>query len=461
MMKLMFMMIFMNFLNKKIYMIMFNHLILMTIMFMILMKMNLNNFFFNNIFYMFSYDFISYFLILLSFWIIILSYLTNIKFLKNKFKLYFIFIMNNLLILLTMCFLSMNLLMFYIFFESSIIPIMLLIMGWGLQINRLQASMYLLLYTLFGSLPLLMMLFLIYKNFNSLMYLFLNFKLNFILNCNMNNMISFLMLIFAFLIKMPIYFLHLWLPKAHVEAPICGSMILAGIMLKLGSYGMIRLMMFMKFVFMKFNLIVINLSIIGGLYSSLMCLNINDYKIIVAYSSIVHMSSLMSSMLTMNYWGYLGSYLMMIAHGLCSSCMFCLVNMNYERTHSRSLNINKGLMNILPSLSLWWFLICIINMSAPPSMNLISEIMMFNSLISWSNIMIMYFLLLTFFSSCYSIFIFSFSQHGKLNFNLFNFKMINCLEYIIIILHWLPLNFIIINLNLMFYFKKFLVYMYM
>nr|APF47567.1 NADH dehydrogenase subunit 4 [Microgaster sp. SNS-2016] len=455
MMKLMFMMIFMNFLNKKIYMIMFNHLILMTIMFMILMKMNLNNFFFNNIFYMFSYDFISYFLILLSFWIIILSYLTNIKFLKNKFKLYFIFIMNNLLILLTMCFLSMNLLMFYIFFESSIIPIMLLIMGWGLQINRLQASMYLLLYTLFGSLPLLMMLFLIYKNFNSLMYLFLNFKLNFILNCNMNNMISFLMLIFAFLIKMPIYFLHLWLPKAHVEAPICGSMILAGIMLKLGSYGLIRMMILLKFIFINYNMFIINIAMIGGIYASILSLNINDYKIIVAYSSIVHMSSLMSSMLTMNYWGYIGSYLMMIAHGLCSSSMFFLVNLNYERTHSRSTNINKGMINILPMLSTWWFLICIINMSAPPSLNLISEIMIFNSLINWSNIMILYLICLTFLSSCYSIFIFSFSQHGKLIMNMFNFKMINCLEFIILIFHWLPLNLIILNMNLIFYLKNY------
>nr|APF47554.1 NADH dehydrogenase subunit 4 [Hygroplitis sinica] len=453
MLKLMIMMIFMNLLNKKKYLILFNHLILLMILFSILMKMNLNNFF-NFIFYMFSFDFISYSLIILSFWIIIFSYLANIKFLKNKFKMYFIFLMNNLLILLTLCFLSMNLMSFYIFFESSIIPIMLLIMGWGLQINRLQASMYLLLYTLFGSLPLLLMMMMIYKNFNSLMFLFLNFKTNFMMN-NLNNFMFFLMLIIAFLIKMPMYFLHLWLPKAHVEAPICGSMILAGIMLKLGSYGLIRMMIMLKLIFLNFNIFLINISMIGGIYASILCLNINDFKIIVAYSSIVHMSSLMSSMLTMNYWGYIGSYIMMIAHGLCSSSMFFLVNLNYERTHSRSTNINKGMINILSPLSLWWFLISIINMSAPPSMNLISEIMIFNSLINWSNIMIFYFICLTFLSSCYSIFLFSFSQHGKLIMNLFNFKMINCLEYFILIMHWLPLNLIILNLNLIFYLKNY------
>nr|YP_010400417.1 NADH dehydrogenase subunit 4 [Cotesia flavipes]UQS76146.1 NADH dehydrogenase subunit 4 [Cotesia flavipes] len=449
MLKLMLMIFFLNFMLKKKY-IFLNHLILMIIMFMFLMKMNLNNFYFNNIFYIFMYDNISYFLILLSFWIIILSNLANFNFLKNNYNVYFIFILNNLMFLLMLCFLSMNLLFFYIFFESSIIPILLLIMGWGMQIDRLQSSMYLLLYTLFGSLPLLMMIILIYKNFFSLMFMFLN--MNFLNNLNyyLINYLTFIFMILGFLIKMPMYFFHLWLPKAHVEAPISGSMILAGVMLKLGSYGLIRLMIFMKYLFMSFNFYIINLSLIGGIYASMMCLNINDYKIIVAYSSIVHMSSLMSSMLTLNYWGYLGSYIMMIAHGLCSSSLFYLVNLNYERTYSRSLNINKGLINILPSLSLWWFLICIMNMSAPPSMNLISEIMMFNSLIMWSNYMILYLLILTFFSSCYSIMIFSFSQHGKLNFNLFNFKMINCMEFFIIILHWIPLNFIILNLNLMF-----------
>nr|YP_010936695.1 NADH dehydrogenase subunit 4 [Apanteles gelechiidivoris]WKW91665.1 NADH dehydrogenase subunit 4 [Apanteles gelechiidivoris]WLN31483.1 NADH dehydrogenase subunit 4 [Apanteles gelechiidivoris] len=450
MMKYLMIMFFMNFLSNKNYKVFFNHLILMFLLYMLIMKMNLNNFFYSNIFFGLSFDFVSFMLIILSFWIIILSNLANLNFLNLNYKIYFIYIMNNMLLLLLLCFFSMNLLFFYIFFESSIIPILLMIFGWGLQIDRLQASMYLLMYTLFGSLPLLFMMMLIYKDMNSLIFMFLNMNLNYNLSYNLTNYFSFIMIILAFLIKMPMYLFHLWLPKAHVEAPVSGSMILAGIMLKLGSYGLIRFIMFMKYIFVNFNFFIINISLMGGIYASMMCLNINDLKIIVAYSSVVHMSLLMASMLTLNYWGYMGSYIMMIAHGLCSSAMFYLVNLNYERIHSRSLMINKGLINILPSLTFWWFMICTINMSAPPSMNLISEIMMFNSLISWSNLMILYLIMLSFFGSCYSIFIFSFSQHGKYNFNLFNFEMINCLEYFNIIFHWLPLNFIILNLNLMF-----------
>nr|APF47467.1 NADH dehydrogenase subunit 4 [Snellenius sp. SNS-2016] len=447
MMKFIFMLIMMNFLINKKNIKLFKNLIMLIIMFNWIMNMNLNNFYYNNIYYFLSYDFISFNLIFLSIWIIYLSYLSNFKFNLIMYSKYLNFILINLLTILTLCFLSMNFLLFYIFFESSIIPMMILIMGWGLQIDRIQASMYLLFYTLFGSLPLLMMMFYLYKNFSTLMFNFMIMK-----NLNLNlNFLFYLFLILAFLIKMPMYFFHLWLPKAHVEAPISGSMILAGIMLKLGSYGLIRMMMLMKFLFMNFNLFLMNLSIIGGIYASMLCLNINDYKIIVAYSSIVHMSSLMCSMLTFNFWGYIGSYIMMLAHGLCSSCMFCLVNFNYERIHSRSTNLMKGMINLIPSISLWWFLICIINMSSPPSMNLISEIMIFNSLISWSNYFMIYLLIMTFLSSCYTIFIYAFSQHGKFNFNLYNFFFINSREYLIILNHWIPLNFFILNLNILFY----------
>lgn len=452
MLKLILIIFFLNFIFKKKY-IFLNHLILIIIIFIFLIKMNLNNFYYNNIFYIFIYDNIRYFLILLSFWIIILSNLANFNFLKNNYNIYFVFILNNLLFFLILCFLSINLLFFYIFFESRIIPVLLLIIGWGMQIDRLQSSIYLLLYTLFGSLPLFIIIILIYKNFFSLMFIFLNINLLNNLNYYLINYLTFIFMILGFLIKIPIYFFHLWLPKAHVEAPIRGSIILAGVILKLGRYGLIRLIIFIKYLFINFNLYIINLRLIGGIYASIICLNINDYKIIVAYSSIVHISSLISRILTLNYWGYLGRYIIIISHGLCSSRLFYLVNLNYERTHSRSLNINKGLINILPSLSLWWFLICIINISAPPSINLIREIIIFNSLITWSYYIILYILILSFFSSCYSIIIFSFSQHGKLNFNLFNFKIINCMEFFIIILHWIPLNFIILNLNLIFYFK--------
>nr|APF47531.1 NADH dehydrogenase subunit 4 [Diolcogaster sp. SNS-2016] len=447
MMKFFMMLMMLNFFKmKKIKLKFLMNLNLLILMFYWMLNMNLNNFYYSLIYYSFSFDYISYNLVMLTLWIINLSLMSNYLLLKNFFKNYYLFNMNILLMLLIFCFLSMNLMLFYIFFEASIIPIVLLIMGWGFQIDRIQSSMYMLFYTLFGSLPLLLMLIFLFKNFFSLVYMFMNMK---VMNLDYSIFIYMLMFL-GFLIKMPMYFLHLWLPKAHVEAPISGSMILAGIMLKLGSYGLIRFIMFMKFMFMKYNYIIINLSIIGGIYSSIICLNLNDYKMIVAYSSIVHMSSLMASMYLTMFGVMLVPYIMMIAPWVYVLSMFCLINFIYERIFSRSMNFIKGMINILPSISLLWFIFCVFNMSAPPSMNLISEIMIFNSLISWFNFLMMYLFMLTFFSSCYSIFLYSYIFHGKINLSLYNFYMINCREYLIIIMPLIPLMFIILKLNLMF-----------
>nr|AHA52532.1 NADH dehydrogenase subunit 4 [Homolobus sp. QL-2013] len=414
-------------------------------MFLILLfNYNLTNFYWSKIYYIFSFDNINFNLTLLTIWILSLSLMSSNIILNNKFFKKFILLIMMLMLFLMMCFLSINMLMFYIFFESSLIPIMMLIMGWGTQINRIQASMYMLFYTLFGSLPLFIMIIYLKMKFSSMMFNMM------ILNSNLNNLnfIMYLMLIIAFMIKMPLYFIHLWLPKAHVEAPISGSMILAGIMLKLGSYGMLRFMMILPMMFMKFNYLIIMISLMGSLYASLICINQIDLKIIVAYSSVVHMSLLNSSLMTMNYWGYSGSFLMMLAHGLCSSIFFNIVNLNYERIKSRNLIFNKGMINILPSLSLWWFLISASNFSAPPSLNFFSELMLLNSLVIWSKSIIIILMLTAFFSTCYSVYIYSINQHGNNLINLFNFKMINCHEFLIILLHWFPLNFMFINMNI-------------
>nr|AHA52483.1 NADH dehydrogenase subunit 4 [Capitonius sp. QL-2013] len=420
-----------------------NYLFIIT--FIMIMNLNLKNFLGSKIYYMYGMDKISFFLIILTFWIISLCLISNNNFLFNKSKMNFWMLMILLSLILLLSFSIMNMFLFYIFFESSLIPLILLIMGWGMQIDRIQASMYMLFYTLFGSLPLLIMLFYLYMNLsnNSFIILILNN------NLNLNNFILYLATIMAFLIKLPMYFTHLWLPKAHVEAPISGSMILASIMLKLGTYGLYRLMPIFNFMNNSFNYIFISISLMGSIYSSLICLTQTDMKIIVAYSSIVHMNMLLASLLTLNYWSLNGSFFMMLAHGLCSSSMFCLVNFNYERIHSRNLMMNKGFINIFPSLSLWWFLICSSNFSSPPSLNLFSEIFLINGLISWMYLNMIFIFLITFFSTCYSIYLFSYSQHGKLFSNTLIMKFINIREFIILILHWLPLNILFVNLNLL------------
>nr|UAT98035.1 NADH dehydrogenase subunit 4 [Ambulyx japonica] len=440
MMKFLFYMIFMIplcFMNNMFWMV---QMLLLLLMFLFM------NFFidymnFNNLSYMFSCDLISFGLILLSIWICSLMIMSSENLFKIKYYINF-FLLNILflLILLFLTFSVMNLFMFYLFFEGSLIPTLLLIIGWGYQPERIQAGMYLMFYTLFVSLPLLIGIFYLYNEIYSMMIYFLKF-------INMNFILLYFCMVLAFLVKMPMYFVHLWLPKAHVEAPVSGSMILAGIMLKLGGYGLLRILVFLQEINMKLNYIWLIISLLGGFYISLKCFCQVDIKSLIAYSSVSHMSIVIGGIMVMNYWGYFGSYIMMIGHGLCSSGMFCLANINYERLHSRSLFINKGMMNFMPSMSLWWFLLMSSNMSAPPSMNLLGEITLINSLIGWSWLSMIMLMLISFFSAGYSLYLYSYTQHGKFYQGLYSFYSGVSREYLLLMLHWLPLNLMILKVE--------------
>nr|AGI51666.1 NADH dehydrogenase subunit 4 [Xya japonica]APD14938.1 NADH dehydrogenase subunit 4 [Tridactylus sp. NS-2016] len=386
----------------------------------------------------FGIDSISYWLIVLSFWISGLMVMASGKVFFNKmFSEYFILVVLLLLLILIFCFSSLNILVFYVFFESSLLPTLLLILGWGYQPERSQAGMYMIFYTLLASLPLLLVVIYIYKNNNYLYYPLMSW-----IECS--DLIYFSM-IMAFLVKLPMYMLHLWLPKAHVEAPIAGSMILAGLLLKLGGYGLMRFMILVSFMGVYLNKYLIVFSLIGGVLVSLLCLRQMDIKSLIAYSSVAHMSLVIAGILTMSYWGMMGSLVLMIGHGLCSSGLFCLANLNYERFMSRSMLINKGGILIFPSLGLWWFLLCSSNMAAPISLNLLGEISILNSLVGYYSGGMMLLMFLSFFSAAYSLFLFSFSQHGKSFCGSLSSEMINFREYQVLFMHWIPLNFLILK----------------
>nr|YP_010996565.1 NADH dehydrogenase subunit 4 [Dasyhippus peipingensis]WPE03601.1 NADH dehydrogenase subunit 4 [Dasyhippus peipingensis] len=388
----------------------------------------------NMISYCFGVDNFSFMLILLSFWICSLMIsASSLIYLFSYHSSFFILIVLFLLIMLFCSFSSLSLLSFYIFFESSLIPTLLLILGWGYQPERLQAGLYLIFYTLVASLPLLLVLFNIYNVSNTLYFpLLIDFGSYYLM--------FYIFIILAFLVSMPIFLVHLWLPKAHVEAPISGSMILAGVLLKLGGYGIFRVMKIISFLAMKFNYFWLSLSLFGGVIVSLICFRQVDLKSLIAYSSVAHMSMVIGGLMTMNWWGCMGSFSLMVGHGLCSSGLFCLSNIMYERLGSRSLLINKGMINFMPSMALWWFLFSSSNMAAPPSLNLVGELSLLNSIISWSTFSFLVLIFLSFFSAVYTLYMYSYSQHGFYYMGVYTCSLGYFREYHLLFLHWLPLN---------------------
>nr|WOR81065.1 NADH dehydrogenase subunit 4 [Anaspides richardsoni] len=395
-----------------------------------------------------SLDSLSYMLILLSFWVVSLLMGASMKICdQTNFKEFFNLVSLTLLLFLILSFSASDYLLFYISFEASLIPTLMLILGWGYQPERVQAGVYMLFYTLFASLPLLVSFLGIYTTTGSLV---IGVNSN-IAQEEFSSYLWYIFSIVAFVVKLPMYTVHLWLPKAHVEAPVAGSMILAGVLLKLGGYGLVRVLMLFEVVSKSLSWLWVGLSLTGGVIVSLMCLRQVDMKSLIAYSSVAHMGLVLSGLMVLGSWGLNGAIFVMIGHGLCSSGLFCIANMVYERLGSRSMLVNKGLLSFMPSMSLWWFLLSVGNMAAPPSLNLLGEVSLIMSVVSWSKVSLIMVGLLSFFSAAYSLYMFSLSQHG----NYYNCVYSCCSgkvrEYLVLMLHWLPLNMIILNSSVMVY----------
>nr|YP_010502922.1 NADH dehydrogenase subunit 4 [Nephotettix virescens]UXD78699.1 NADH dehydrogenase subunit 4 [Nephotettix virescens] len=385
--------------------------------------------FFNKISYFMGVDNISFNLILL---VLLISSLMIISMMNYNWMSSFLFINLSLNSCLLIIFISMNFLYMYISFEFVLIPLVILILGWGYQPERLLSGLYLMFYTMLVSLPLLILLVFIYSNMGSLFFDMMNFHSDFFL-------IHFTLMI-VFMVKMPMYFVHFWLPKAHVQAPVSGSMILAGLMLKIGGYGLIRSSFFYEFLFLKYSYIWFSISLLGSIYISIICLMQSDMKCLIAYSSVSHMGMVIMGLISMSDLGLTGSYYLMLAHGFCSSGMFFMANIFYSRTNSRSFYINKGLLTYLPSSCMFWFMLCCFNMSCPPSLNFISELMILTSMFNfWTNSMY-FFVFISFFCACFSYYLFSFSQHGICSM-LYSFSNVTCYEYLCIFMHLIPLVF--------------------
>ena len=338
----------------------------------------------------------------------------------------------NILILyfiLVMAFSRLYFLQFYIFFELSLIPIFIIIFGEGKSFERIEAGVYLFIYTLFFSIPLLICF-------------GVSLNLTFLNSRHLGASIFYLFLFSAFLVKLPVFFLHSWLPKAHVEAPSYGSILLARIILKLGGYGYLKIMIVGFKVLKVISTHLFILFTVGALISSLMCLYNSDLKIIVALSSVSHISLMIGGLNMGLFESKIRGLAVILAHGFSSSLLFFWLNVAYERSLRRRIFICKH-ASFCINFRFMIFTAGAINIAAPPFHRFFREVITFLCLVSLSTyrrgIVIFFYII---FRTLYSVYLYyNFKRTG---YNFFRSPPCNVREIIVFCFHvWFTLTFLV------------------
>ena len=291
---------------------------------------------------------------------------------KHNIKSYMIafLVLESLLIAV---FVVLDLLLFYVFFESVLIPLFIIVGVWGASADRIRASFLLFLYTLFGSLFMLLAFLVIFYHVGST-----DFEVLSLADISFESQRWLWLAIFLSLaIKTPLLPVHIWLSRAHVEAPVAASMVLAGLILKLATYGFVRVLIpFLPEATSYFSPLVQTIAVVTLVYSSLTTLRQTDFKVLVAYSSIAHMSVVVIGLFSNTLQGIEGAILLGIAHGIVSPAMFmCVGGILYDRYHTRVIRYYRGLTQYMPVFSFLFFLFILGNMSTPLTVNWAGEFM--------------------------------------------------------------------------------------
>ncbi len=321
-----------------------------------------------NFYYHIGVDGISLFMIMLSTFLTPFCILASWTTIKNRIKEYMIAFLLLETFMLGM-FSSIDILLFYVFFEAVLIPMFLIIGIWGGE-RRIYASFKFFLYTLLGSVLMLVAIIFIYNFSNSMSIENLQGNI-FPKSIQLWLWVAFFA---SFAVKIPMWPFHTWLPDAHVEAPTAGSVILAGVLLKMGGYGFIR---FSIGIFPEasefFSPLIFLLSVIAIIYTSLVALAQTDIKKLIAYSSVAHMGIVTIGIFVVNHQGLEGAMIQMLSHGVVSAALFLSVGVIYDRMHTRDINFFGGLVNRMPIYSVVFMIFTLASIGLPGTSGFIGE----------------------------------------------------------------------------------------